>query len=460
MSFELGHQTRFGFKKNTNGWGGLPMAIGSGDGIRVDSDSLDPNSALIKRPSIFGSAFRMPGVAGNKTPGGDLEIPLFYRGSELRLLAQLIGSDTVSVVSTAQRHALQMVQNHAGIVGTLADFGLESVREYACAKVAGGKLAWDQSNQLGKMTASVIAQDENQNVGAADAAFVVASVAVGTGAKTVLAAALVDFQYSPLTFTKDAATTAINVTIAYIDLYENLQSVTFTETSFVSNVWTSSFYVRRVVSVTVNSFTGTGNISAGVSNGVNKTSGASSVTEDSLRDSVVFSQSEFQIKPQGDAADFLGNDSADEQYVSAFSVEIKANYDQRVTSRYGRLIDEPSTGGSGDFFTVMFGMNFTAEDNKNKKHLLDVYTKNKLRAKILFTGPQIPTLAVSHRLAIWLNNIQFEKGSLQLKGPGGRPFDLSGECHVASSLPTGFPTGATQPCFIEIFNGDSTAYYS
>jgi len=52
------------------------------------------------------------------------------------------------------------------------------------------------------------------------------------------------------------------------------------------------------------------------------------------------------------------------------------------------------------------------EDNKNKKHLPRRLREEPAAAKILFSGPD-PTLNVAHRFVIWLNNIQFEKGSLQ-----------------------------------------------
>lgn len=461
MTYEIGHQARFAIKKQTANpaWDAVPMLLAAGDGIRVNSDSIAVNAELVKRMGIMGGAFSLPGVLGAKKPAGDLDIDLFYRGAEWRAAAGVFGLDTVTNPSAGvYQHEMALQQNHAGIVYTLGDFGLEAVREYGSAKAVGFEMSWEEGAQLGKLTQSLMFENENQNVGAADAAFVVASVAVATGAQTILAAAAADFQPSPLTFTKVAGITAINVTITAIDEFGDTYVVTFTETSFVSNLWTDTRYVKRVLKVNINSFTGTGNVSCGVSNGINKTSGAASVTEDANRDSILFAHMDVRINAQG-GADFLGEGSVDEQYLSAFKVGVQLNMESRVTSRRGRLIDEPSTGGSGDFVRVSVGMNFKAEDNKNKSLLLRVFDKSPLKAKITFTGPPIAATTTPHQLILWLNNIQYESGALQLKGPGNRPFDLAGMAHFAyAGVPTGFPTGHTQPLRIQLINGDLNAY--
>jgi hypothetical protein len=457
MGIDVGHAFKGFIKRNPNPWGGLPVAAGAGDSFEFNSESLKANVAMVMNEGVSGRAFRRPGSAGNKTPGGDMDFDFFYRDVGLRILAGIMGADAASALGGgAHQHDLTLQDLVDGINFTLGFAGPEAVHEYGHAKVTGVKIRWDESTQRGKIMPTFACFDQNTNVGTPNVAFVVASVAAANGPLTILAPALVNFDPSPLTITKVAGVTALTVVIVAVDRKGSTYTRTITQADFVSNVFTDTEYVRRVVSITLSGVTGTGNISAGVSNGVNNITTAAALTTDSDRDCSLFSQCELLITDQ-DRAATLGSVAIDEQFISSIEIGIERNMDSRVTSQFGDRIEEPK-GGGGGWGSIACGINFSALTDRNRRFLHDRVGKNQLRAKLTLTGPPITGTSTPHSIEIWMNGLQFAEGDANIASSGVRPFDLSAEAHSVVAVPADFPAGVDEALFIRIKNGLSTGY--
>lgn len=458
MGIELGHTTKAGFKKQTGAWGAAPMLIGANDGFELLTDTVKAAQDLQPNRGNFGSPFPRPATPGNFLVQGDAVLDLYYQCFGHRFLGMAFADAVTALGAGAHRHDLTLRTSLAGVLGTLVVPGTEGVREYGSAKVRALKLRWDESDQRAKLTAMLVAHDYNLNVGAPDVAFVVASVAVGTGAQTVLAQALAPFTPSPLTFTKPGTVTAINVTVVAEDRWGAVYSKTFTETDFVSNLWTDTTYVRRVISVTINSFTGSGNVSAGVSNGINNASTIAAITMEASRVVSTFSQLEFLVNRQGDGALSV---ATDEQFLKSFELGIELNLDTRVTTQYGNRIDEPALAGAGEHAKVTVAFEFSAHTDKNRTRLYDTYQGNQLKAKATLTGEQIASSGTPHKIEVWMNGVQFPPADGPNVGNAGvMPVSFSGEAHLVAAVPTGFPAGADEPCMIQITNGLATQIVS
>ncbi len=457
MGSEVGHAFRAFLKRNPNPWGGLPVVGGAGDQFEINSESMKANVALVMNEGVYGRAFRRSGSPGHQTPGGDLDLDLFYRDAGLRFLAGGMGSDAASALGGgAHQHDLGLTDGVDGLNWTLGLAGNEGVREYGHVKITGVKIRWDESVQRGKIMPTLAAFDENTNVGSPVPDFVVASVAAANGALTVTAAALAGFNPSPLYMTKVAGVTALTVVVVAVDRKGATYTRQFTQTDFVANVFTDTEYVRRVVSITVSGVAGTGNISVGVTNGVNNATTAAALTTDSDRDCTLFSQCELLITDQRRSG-ALGSVGADEQFLSAIEIGITRNMDSRVTSQFGDRIDEPKSGGGG-WGAVTVGINFSALTDRNRRFLADRIGKNELRAKLTLIGPPIPGTSVPHSVEVWMNGLQFLEGDANMASSGVVPFDLSAEAHQVVAVPADFPAGVDEPLFIRIKNGLSTSY--
>lgn len=461
MTLPLGHASNGGFKMHTNAWGsGAPVALGAGDGFEFDSAAVKSNASRIKNEGIYGQAYRRAGQFGAVKPMVTIPLDLYYRCAAWRLIALAMGGAGVTALGGgAHQHDISLMNTHAGKYGTLA-FPLqngggtvEGVQELPHCKVEGFSLDWTREQQ-GKLSVDVMGFDSYLNIGTADAAFVVASVSAANGALTILAQAQTAFNPSPLTFTKVAGVTAITVTIVYVDRFGVVKTKVITETDFVSQVWTGVDYAKQVVSATISGLSGTGNVSMGVSNGVNNSSTVGSITTATDRDRVLFSQLRFYMTAQG-GADFT---AGDEYYLEALKIALKVGFDQRVTTQFGSRIDEPSTGAASRP-EVTIGLNYSALTSQNKGKFFDMIAKNQVKAKAVFTGPTVPgsSPAVAQTLTIYLNAIQFDDGEGEIRGPGVVAFEANGEAQQAIAVPTGFPSGADEPILIQLVNSLSSA---
>lgn len=456
---QIGHDAQWAIKQHSGAWNAAPMLLGASMGFRANSDTIDPNSALIASQGVFANLYKRDhqAVPGSKMPAGDIELDFYYQcfGAGA-FLAAVHGQDTVTTpVTNVKLHEMAPQNSHKAKYFTLGEFSPDRVREYNTAKILGYKLHFEQGARAAVLTPHIASADEHFNTGVADVAFVVASVTISVVALTVLAQALTDFNPSPFTMTKTGTTTALNVTLVALDEYGDTYTRTFTETDFVANLFTDTKYIRRVISVTVNSFTGAAAVSCGLSRGINQPAAASSVTEEAARDLVTFNQMQVFICPQGQAADFGATDVI---AVTMFDIEHDLSMDSdRVTTEQRRLISEPASGGK-DLARVAIGFTVAAEDDTMFRYLWANHAKNPWRMKVVLTGPPIGATNQPNQYIAFLNGIKLEKGSGNLKGPGVRTIDFSGEARGVGTLPTGFPTGAITPIFTRLFNAYATQY--
>jgi len=459
MANEIGHALRAGIKQNTAAWGGKAIVLGANDGFEFRSHSMTPGTDFVMNGGITGNLFRSPGSPGNVRPSGGFEADLYYNDPLWRAIAGIFGLDTVTANNPgtgSHRHDLTLTSGDAGKVFTLAMLGAEGVMEFPTTKFS--EMALTITNEgdgfRAALSLTAMPDDYRFNVGVADPDFVVVSVAAANGALTITAPALADFVFSPLTFTKVAGITAITVTIVAIDRFNNVYNKVVTTTDFVSEVWTDSEPVRRVVSATISGLTGAGNVEMGINNGVNNETNRASVTIPSTRDCILFNQLEVLASAQG-GADFVV--TTDEQCISELRFGIQLSMDDRGdTCRRGRR-SEPVRGG-GDWPVCTLGLNFSAFGSVNRQRLLDTISKAQLKVKVTATGPLIGATAFQHQLKLWFNGVQLLDGYPQASGPGVMPMDINAEAHSVSAVPTGFPASHSKAVMAQLFNGDSTAY--
>jgi len=455
VGIDIGHRYRAAFKKHTNAWGsGLPIALGAGDQLEFNTESLKANVELVMNEGLYGSAFRRVGSPGNQKPGGDMDFDLYYRdgggtvGGGHQILALGMGSDAVTALGGgAHRHDLTLLSNHTGLYGTLVFGSDELVVEHPFAKVSGLKLAWDQGSQRCKITPSFIGFEKNVNVGAADATFVVANAAAANGVKTIAAQPPTP---SPLKITLTGVTELITVIV-----YTNIRGDQVTETHTRSTgglTYTTLQYAKSAISITCSAIAGAGNFQVTTSNGVNNQTTLAAVTTDTFRDPILFSQGKFHFNDQA-GADFVGTD---EQFIDSMEMNVNLGMDQRVTSQFGYRIEQPSTGGSGRP-SAGLTVKFSALTDRNRRHFWDMVGKAPLKGRAVFTGPQVASSGIAHSLTIYFNGIQYSGDDPNVGGPGVLPVSFTGEANNAIAAPTGFPGGVIQPVFMQLVNGLATA---
>jgi hypothetical protein len=406
-------------------------------------------------------AFQRPGSPGNIKPSGDWEFDLFYDDAGWRGITAPMGLDTPVDLggAAAFRHDVTQLSVHTGKYHTIAAMDAASglgVFELNTAKVTGFKIkgSSDGDGQRVKSTLMLASHDENLNVGVPNVAFVSASAAGANGTVIITAPALADFAPSPLTFTKVVGITAITVTIVAVNRFGDAYTKVITQADFVSEVWTDTEYCRRVISMTISNFAGAGNVSAGVSNGINNTGTSSGVTTSAIRFPVLFGQSHLYATAQA-GADFVT--ATDELCIAGFEIGVDLKVDSRVNSCQSRRIAEPSTGGAG-FAEVTVNFNFDEfVSGNNRQRFFDAFQKNQLKMKLVFAGPQIGATAFNHGLVLWLNGVQLS-GEPSLGAAGLVKWDVTGRANQVLAVPTGFPASDTSPLLLQVTNAVAAAY--
>jgi hypothetical protein len=448
MGVDTGQTYLAAVKKQTGAWGTAPIVLGAGDGVEFNSDNIKSNRKRIINEGITGTGYRRAGSAGNKLPGGAFNFDFYYNCAGLRYVAAGIGSGAAptSLGDSAYRHDLALASTHSGLSLCTALLGLEDVRELPHVKVNSLKMSFSESEQRAKIDADLIAFDLNENVGASDPDLIVATAAAANGTKTIAAQPTFPSQ---ITFVMTGVTELVT-TLVGIDIDGVPRTEVHTRSTGTLD-FTSTYHYKSVTSITCASIAGSGNFSAGVLNGVNNITTAAAVTTVATRDPILFSQARFYINDQS-GADFA---AGDEQFISKLEIGIMNQFEQRVTTKYGYRIDEPTKGGGGRP-TVSIGLNFSAHTDRNRRLLTDQIGKNQLKAKLVCTGPPIGAGSTPHSLTIWLNSIQFDDGDKSASTPGVLPFDLSGEAQLAVVAPTGFPATIVAPVYIQLVNGLST----
>ena len=459
MTASIGQSYKGGIKKSSSAWGGVAMLLGSGDGFEFNSSTMKANIDLIRNTGLVGVAFQRSGSPGNIKPSGDWNADLYYDDAVVRMLAGIIGDDVPTNLTGAYDHDMALQSSHTGIYYTVAALGDIGNFEWNTAKITSLKISGssDGDGQRVKIMPTFASHDENLNVGSPSAAFVVAATQLKPStpsAFVIRATAALDFIPSPISITKVAGITAIAGTIKGEDRFGDATTINFTQTDFAAQFYNSApVYLRRVISAAFTSATGAGTISFGVNNGINNATTAASVTTGATRFPVLFSQMRMYVSKQ-DAADFS---AADELCISGFEININLNMDSRVNSCTPRRIAEPMTGGAG-FAEVTLSFNFDEfATGNNRQRFFDMYSKDELKAKLVFSGPQIGATAFNHALTIYLNAIQVE-GEPSISGAGLLKWDFTGTANQALASPTGFPAATTMPLRLVLRNVQSADY--
>ncbi len=285
-------------------------------------------------------------------------------------------------------------------------------------------------------------------------ACLVATAALADGAKTVVAQPVHPSPFKGTLVDADGSTTAVSIEVVYEDRWGRRKAETWTIANATAGsgekTWTTAEYGRKLLSVTVSGTTGAGaadTFRINVTNGVNNATTVAALTTSAYRDPILFTDAVLYVNEQ-DGADFV---AAETVHLSGFEFGVNRSLDSRVTSRYGNRIEEPTLGGGG-WPAVPVKLSLSAKTTRNQKFLDYVRSKKELKAKLVLTGPVIPTTSTAQSLTIYLNGLQLD-GKDDWSDAGVIPVELTGEAHNVVAAPTGFPGGYNKAVTLELVNG-------
>lgn len=462
MADFIGHDAKVLFAKATAGstWG-VPFALGAGHLMPVDEGGMPEVVAeLLEDMGLRGTGTQGPGDLGNVLSTGTLGSQILYYEGHLVPLAMVMGTAARAQVgaSAAWRHKLTMASQHVGIFGCVAvsAMGSAMVAEVPSVKLGGFEITWE-SGAYAKISYPYVGHGCNFNWGAADTDSLYAAALPANGALSLISGGVTALASAPspikLTLTDaNDSVSALTAVITYTDIDGQYRSETWAYTGTGSKTYTTSYYARTSPAVTLSGVTGAAagdTIEVGVTNGVNNTTTVANGTEPSNRDKVHWAQTKFYINDQtaGDVAS-----ASFEKYVKGIALKFELNLDGAVTTQYGRRIDEPRSNG---FLAVTGGVSFDVMTSNEKAELTAYLSKARKKILIRCLGQDAGS-GNQYEYSFWLNNCQFTKGSPQLNGPGKIPLDMEFTAHLASAVPTGFPSGATGPLTIESVNTVTT----
>jgi hypothetical protein len=457
----MGSTTILGRKKNANAWGsGLPVLVGAGDGLEIESESLALDAQLIENTAVSGQGTQLPGALGNKLAAGDVVCPLYYRGPDLDL-ALAFGTLVAAVQqggSAAYLHGLRLAASHVGLEETIAIGGAlhPCMREFPHAKVNGFTLAVE-AGQIAKLTLATIPFNLHL-CGADDPDRIVVPVLPAAGALTI--AAQPEYSGPVTVLLTDADSSITELVCTFIGLDEDGEFATEVYTlSTCTKTWTGTVRFSTISSATVSGITGAPGagdlIQVGVKN-VNTTTTYTSISLPSTADyqPVTFAHMRVYINDQS-GADFV---AGDEHFISKLQLKMEPGFKaDKITTRFGNKADEPTKDA---FSKVTASISFPQWDSANIALLKARLLAGKKKMKVIFTGPEA---AAGYALSyiFYLNNVQFSSGSPNVGGPSQIPFDLEGVAHRATASPTGLPAWAdTQPISAAVVNLRSTAIWT
>lgn len=254
----MGSTTVVGFKKHANVWGsGLPVVVGAGDGLEIESESLVLDAQMIENMGLSGQGTQLPGALGNKLVSGDVVCPLYYRGPDLAL-AMALGTLVAPVqqgASTAYLHGLRMAASHVGLFGTLVSGGANHpvVREWPHVKWNGWTIECEQG-QMAKLTLPAAAYNMHL-CGADDDDLIVVSRGVSDRVLTIAASPA----SSALTVTvtdADDSVTELVITFVGTDAADAPLTEAYTLSTDTKS-WTSDGTFKTLTSATMTGLTGT-----------------------------------------------------------------------------------------------------------------------------------------------------------------------------------------------------------
>lgn len=449
-----GASTIFGIVKNTNPWGTGPAAqCGAGNQIETEGESFTADSQLIENMGLNGSSMQLPSVKGNELHAGALgPIPVYYRGIE-RIIAPIIGTDTAPAQQggdLAYKHSIRYAASPA-VNHTVIAKSAPVLREWPHVRFTGFELNFEDG-KYGVLTAQGIPSALNLNIGSPIANRLVTSVAVANGAFTI---ANQPTEPSPFTITITDANLSITefwVTVTGTDRDDNFQQVVY-KLSVSGLTFTSTEYFKTVTSIVGSNLAGTAagdTIVVGVSNGVNNDSTIGAVTLPSTTELVmaVFAHLTMLLNDQTGA----GLASSDEIFITKFMLKVERAMSGKVTTKLGNRVDEPV---AENFVKVTGGFNLSDLNDQTIQHLKTyLFAKTKKKLTLSADGPLVNGSTFA-QLKVWLQNVQFSKGSGNVTGPGRVPLDIEFKAQRALVAGTGFPDA--NGIAIDIINGSSAS---
>lgn len=192
--------------------------------------------------------------------------------------------------------------------------------------------------------------------------------------------------------------------------------------------------------------------------GTNDLTSFASVTVPSGNAAAMFQHIAVHLKPTSDATAFDADDLA---YVNEVVITIKqAHVEDDYSTRGGTIIDEPTADGKWMVGLKLGWRKFddAAQPGAGNLHIMQAHqTKANYKARVLLTGPGIGSGTNMNLMTFWFPNIQIEDAESNAGGANVSAFSANFKAHRASSLPTGFMTGATNAVSLEIQNANDTA---
>lgn len=434
-------------------------------------NSSSPNLSSLTGNFVAGDVGRKVIVPGAGPAGAALTTTIltFSSSTAVILAASASTSVTTAVVSIYDDvflHVFKINDSVDNLAGTLVMTSPVKNREYDFVKLDGLTLEFDPKN-LGKLTFDAIpyALHLLDPAGTQSATNVVAAVLPVNGALTLLS-------------TTTPSTPASNIYYNFVNGSGPMTEVIVTVTGlnedgdFVSEVYQFSVdgltkkgivYFKTLISATVSGCAGSNTgatIGLGWQNGVNNSTAVAAITVPSTgRTFVTFPQVQVMIKEIGDASAWTpaqGCTLHDEVPVSKLTLKIARNMGKDVvTSRTHKYQENPV---EANFIMVTGTMDFARWENTDQveKAFEANLTKTKKTVKIVFSGPLIVdtfgTTAWHYTFTIYLNEVQFTKGSPNIAGPGVIPLNMEFKAARTLSVPSNFPGGYDAACTLELQN--------
>ncbi len=450
----IGHATVFARKPNSTTWGtGAAAVVGATNQIEVESESFTADSQLIENMGLNGSATQLPGVKGNELHDGQYVAPLYYRGLEgiiYRNLGTSAGAGAQQGSDLAYLHEISLADHINGIYDTfVACNSGPAIREWSHLKYSGFELLWEDG-KYGRITVSGTPSGLNYNNGVAIANRIVASVEPANGVRTIANQPTTPSPLSILVTDANASITEYVLTIVGTDRDDRVITEVY-RLSVNGLTFTTSNYYKTVTSVTGSGLAGTATgdtLVVGVTNGANNDTSVASITFPSTteRNLVLFSELELLLNDHSGAA--LA--TSDEVFIKRAMIKFERAQEGVVTTNLGNRRDEPF---ATDFVKVTFAFDLADWNTANHARVLEyLFGKPKKKATLTATGPIVNGTTAS-LFKVWLQNMQFGKGSPNTGGPGRMPFQVEGRAYRALATPTGF---SDAKCIrVHIVNGNS-----
>jgi len=458
----IGHGATVAFLKNPAAWGGAAAVAGAGHGIEIDRSSMRTDSQLIELMGVTGKKSQMPAVKGNELTAGDIgPMDLYYDGCQA-MIAQVGGiagvPSTPAGATTARMHVIKMADSHKGIYGTLVEKSGAAIREWPFVKMTGYTIECE-SGQAAKLTLNAFASHINYNQGVSSVANVVASAAPANVVYAIVGGGpFIPPEPTPLRITYTVvggAVTAFFLTITGLNRHGDVEILVWSKATdaLVFNTPANWVSVISVVGSGLIGTIGTDTVQVGSTNGMNNDTTVAAITYPADRALVVFAGMRIYINDQGGAA----LDATVVKGIRRLRLAQTLNLKQSVTTKGRRITDEPLSEGFSNT-ELSFGFerwSTVTGDELNHDLLKDYLRKTKKKVKIEWLGPIIETVtnvSFQYRLTAYLNNVVFTDGQPAFSGPGQMALDIAGRAFRATAIPTGFPTGYTDPCTLELVN--------